>query len=80
MRRQRFSDYGQHAIGVCEHIVVPEAQDTIAFRREIGIAPFVDLSLIRFVVLAAVELNHEALSVTGKINKIRTDWSLPSKM
>src|SRR5690348_6100411 len=63
-------DQLEHTRSVLDHVIVPEAQNTIAFAPEVGVAPAVGL-LIR--VLTAVCFNNQRPLETGEIDNVRRD-------
>jgi hypothetical protein len=66
---QRLEQRNQHTLEIPEHVVVPESPHAISLGRKPTIAAGVTL---RFGMLSAVDLNHQARVVT---NEVRNKWS-----
>jgi hypothetical protein len=64
------------ALGVRQHVVVPEAQNAPASRFKPNCAPAVGLA---FVVLAAIGFYDQTMARTGKVGDVSTDRKLPAK-
>jgi hypothetical protein len=72
---QRADDFGCHAFRIAEHIIVPEAQDAIAFEFDGARAILFGI----FPVLTAVHLDNQASPVAGEIDDVIADWDLATK-
>src|SRR5215469_2400710 len=73
-----FGDPPEHAVGVLEHIVVPEANDPPAVVFEPFSSPVISHSLRR--VLSAIELDDERLIPTNEIGDEWPDRDLAAKL
>jgi hypothetical protein len=73
---QRIEDCEQHTLAVRQHIVIPEAQDAVAFTRETRIPLGVSFA---FRVLAAVDLDNELPLAAYKISDERADCFLTNE-
>ena len=69
---QDAGDCRRHTIGVAEHIVVPEANDSIAF----GFDELSALTIRWTAMLAAVDFDHQSRLVTGEISDEASNWNL----
>ena len=69
-----------HALGIAQHVIIPEAKHTIAARFEIGSAFSVPRKARVFVVLSAVEFDDEPRRVAGEVCEVRSDGRLAAKM
>ena len=68
----------KHAINVSKHVVIPEAQDTIALRFEkLGA---LQISVDGFSVLPAINLNDQPGLMARKIDNVRAQPHLPPEM
>jgi len=63
----------KHAFGVCEYVVVPEAQDAPLFFGEILVAGFV---VLRVLMLPAVDFNNQTRFDTGEVCNEWRNWVL----
>jgi hypothetical protein len=66
-------------VDVANDVVVPEAQDGPATALQISAACCIALRVFSVSVLAAINLDDQAVCRTGKINDIGSDWHLPAK-
>ena len=63
----------KHALGVLIELIVPDAEDCPALRFKKAVALLISL---RFIVLAAVEFDHQPGLPAREIGKVRADWQL----
>jgi hypothetical protein len=77
-RRERIPYFRQDAINVRQHVIVPEAQHTVAVSFETPCARFVFRRLP--LVLAAVDLDDQLRSMTCEVRDARPDRNLPAEM
>ena len=74
MLGSRSNNHFQHAVAIAQHVVIPEAEHAIAFRRE----PSVAFGITRVLgVLPAIDFDDEALVMADKINRKTADRCLP---
>jgi len=73
-------DHGQHPFDVAQHIVVPEAQHTIATRLQKVSSHGIGGCLSIVSVLSAIKLDHETQIMTCEVSEIRADRRLATKM
>ena len=74
---QFFSDRGENAVGVLQHVVVPEADYAVA----VGFDDFGAPSIGEIVgVLAAVEFHSEPGRAASEIDDKIADWALPVEL
>ena len=66
----------RNAVGVPQHVRVPEAQHSVALLVQELVA---DRVMLRVDMLAAVEFNNERGGATRKVGKVRPDRKLPNK-
>jgi hypothetical protein len=71
-------DRAQHGLGLQEHLVVPEAQNSVASLLEESAAPLVVALLLQ--VLAAIDLDHELLLEADEVDNVLTDRMLPAEL
>lgn len=74
---QFFEDRCQDAVGVLQHVVVPEADHAVAVGFDHPGARFVSGAVA---VLPAVELDSDARQTTGEVDHIVTNRQLPSEL
>ena len=75
---QRALNFVEYPVDICQHVVIPEAKDTIA-----GGFDETCSRLIRYllpIVLTAIEFNHELCPTACEINDEGTNSDLPPKM
>ena len=77
-REDRAANHLQHAIDVCQHLVVPEPQYTVALRFQKTRTPCISRDLLR--VVPAVDLNRDAQLMAGEIDDVGTKAYLPAEM
>ena len=70
----------QYTLRTLQHVIVPEPQHTIAVPLQVAITLGISLRLHTVAMLSAIQLNHETLRVTCKINEIGTNRCLTAKM
>lgn len=70
-------DFSQDAVDISQHVVIPEAHDDIAARRQVRGTLLV--SLISRRVLPSVELDNEPRRLTTKIDDVIPDRRLPTE-
>ena len=72
---QCFGNDRIHTIGIAEHLVIPEAQESVSFpldqRRPLGI-PFLAM-------LPAIDLDDQPRLVTCEVGDETADWHLAAK-
>jgi hypothetical protein len=71
---QRREDYEQYSLGIGQHLVVPESDDSIAAQFEPACAC---LAFGRM--LAAIDLDNEFRFRTKKIDNVTADWLLSTE-
>ena len=72
---QRGVDRDPDTLGIAQRVVVPEAQHAIAFIFQ-NARPFgIDL----LAMLPAVDLDDQAMTVTGEVSDVMADWHLTTK-
>ena len=74
---QFFKDSQQHAIGVLQHVVVPEADHAVAVGFDHAGSRFVDRT---FIVLPAIKLNCDPGRATGEIDHEIADRKLSCEL
>jgi hypothetical protein len=73
-------NYFHHPFDIAEYVIVPETENTVAARLKISRASCVIRDARHFVVLSAVELDHEARAMAGEICEVRTDRCLAAEV
>ena len=74
---QFFEDRGEHAVGVLQHVVVPEADDAVA----VGFDDLRSSIIGRAVsVLATIEFDGEARGAAGEVDHEGADRQLPREL
>ena len=73
---QGFGNRMCHAIGIAQHLVIPEANDAIAFRLDQSRAR----GVFSFTMLSTVDLDHQSCAMTGKVGGVAPKGHLPPKM
>jgi hypothetical protein len=71
-------NFRQYTIDIRQHVIVPEAQDTIAVGLETPGALPIGRCILRM--LPAIHFNDELRTMADKIDDIRTDANLPPEM
>jgi hypothetical protein len=75
--RERGRDGFKYARHVAQHVVIPEAQNTVVVVDE----PLVPDHVARIIgVLASIELNNETTFAANQIDRVWTDWLLPDEL
>ena len=69
-----------HALRIRHHVVVPETQHGEAVAAQMGIAFRIAAAVGLHVVLATIELDHEARGEAGEIHDEVIDWDLTAEM
>jgi hypothetical protein len=72
-------EIAEHARQVRQDVVVPVSNDRHSFVREPACATVIGL-LCLFGVLSAVDFDGQTQARTIKVERVRPDWVLPSKM
>jgi hypothetical protein len=68
----------QNAIDACQHLVIPESQDTVATLAQNSRPPLISRSL--FGMLATIQLNYQTALRAAEICYELADWELPPKL
>jgi hypothetical protein len=76
----RRQDRFHHAVDVLQHIIVPETQDAIALRLEIGGSSCILGDVLRLIVLRSIDLDDEAPFMTGEVSEEGTNCPLPAEV
>ena len=74
---ERLGDLQEHAIGICQHVIVPEADHGVA--EQFDLAGSLDVSCI-VGVLATIEFNRQFRPATSKIHDGIADCELPCEL
>src|SRR5882757_3590790 len=74
------SYYLHHALDIAQHVIVPKPQHAIAARLKIGSSSCIRGDAARFVVLSAIEFDHQARGMTSEVRKVSTEGCLSPKM
>jgi hypothetical protein len=72
-------DCFQDARAVGHDLVIVEAQNTKPFAGKEGVSAGIALLMLRFEVLAAVNLDGETRGIADEIHDVGTDWCLATK-
>jgi len=73
---QRSVNYRPNGIRIAKHLIVPEANDAVAFILDDRCASCVGF----LAVLAAIDLDDQFRSMAGKVGDEMPDWNLSAKM
>lgn len=69
--------YGDpNSIGIAQHVIIPEANNLVAFLIQSGSAQSIDFSRV----LAPVDLDDQLCLVARKISDEMSDWDLSPEM
>ncbi len=72
---QRIANCQQDAFSICQHVIVPEPHDAIAFLREPCIASFVVIRMNG--VLSTIHFDHQPDVKTREVDDVSSDRNLP---
>ena len=72
-RSQSITDGRENTLGLLQHLVVPEAEDCVAFALQPGSSPRVSFSSV----LPTVDFDDELPVEADEIDDVRTDRVLP---
>lgn len=74
---QCLQDHLKNALGIFQHVVIPEANDAITLRLQKTCAPRIHFR--PFVMLTAIKLNNELLLSADEIGDVWTNGKLATK-
>jgi len=63
------------SLTIAQHVVIPEADDTISFRLYKSIADYV----LRRTMLSSIDFDHEARTMADKVRNVMADRHLPAE-
>ena len=77
---QRVGDHLKNAFQVLHYVIVPKSEDAIAAAVHVSVTLDITPGLNTFIVLTAIQLDHQSLLMAGKVREVRSNCRLPSKV